>query len=233
ICRVISTQLIEAGVDIDFPVVYRAETGLDSIAQAAGRCNREGKLAEGQVIVFQLDEEKKRKGPSHLRQRIQAADDIFRKLDDDGDPLAPGVVKNYFRKLFWAKGKEELDKLKIGKQLIAMGQKLNIPFRDIGEKFRFIAEGGYSVIIPWDESSTELVERLRYPGVESNQLRKAQRYTVSIYFKDLENLSAMGALETLQERFIVLKPAAVKFFYSEKLGLLTEKDLISPEWFVF
>jgi len=232
-CRVVSTQLIEAGVDIDFPIVYRAETGLDSIAQAAGRCNREGKLNEpGRVIVFQLDEEKKRKGPSHLQQRIQAADDIFRKLDG-GDPLAPVVVEDYFRKLFWAKGEEELDKLKVGKQLIAMGPRLNIPFRDIGEEFRFIAEGGYGVIIPWDENSIELVERLRYPGVEPNQLRKAQRYTVSIYFKDLENLSAMGALETLQERFIVLKPAAVKFFYGEKLGLLTEKDLISPEWFMF
>ncbi len=225
-CRVVSTQLIEAGVDIDFPVVYRAQTGLDSIAQAAGRCNREGKLSEpGRVIVFQLDEEKKRRGPSHLQQRLQAADTVFRNLNG-GDPLAPDVVKKYFRELFWAKG-DELDKLEIGKRLSKMGGKLHIPFREIGKEFRFIEDITRSIIIPWGEEGEELVEELRDPFYDFSILRKLQRFTVSVYEWHYRKLCDAGAVEMLHDRFIVLTD--VESSYSDK-GLINEPDSVyKPE----
>jgi len=225
ICRVVSTQLIEAGVDIDFPVVYRAETGLDSIAQAAGRCNREGKLTEpGRVIVFRLDE-KKGSGPSHLQQRVEAAEDIFRKLNG-GDPLAPDIVKSYFRELFWKNGEEGLDKLEIGKQLLAMGRKLYIPFRDIGEKFRFIKDDTRSIIIPWGEEGAELVKELRDPSYDFGILRRLQRFTVSVRERHYRELCDAGAVEILHDRFNVLQTKTPKDFYDEKLGLANEPDIL-------
>jgi len=98
--RVISTQLVEAGVDVDFPVVYRALTGLDSIAQAAGRCNREGKLSEmGRVVIFVPP---KPAPIGHLRQ----AQDCGRQLLQQrlGAPLSPEHFITYFRQLYWKKG---------------------------------------------------------------------------------------------------------------------------------
>jgi CRISPR-associated endonuclease/helicase Cas3 len=220
-CRVVSTQLIEAGVDIDFPVVYRAETGIDSIAQAAGRCNREGKPQKGRVIVFRLDEEKKWTGPSFLRQRVQAAESVIRHHKDD--LLAPEPVREYFNELFWVKGEEGLDKLKIGKSLREGGIK-RFPFRDIGEKFHFIDSPTLSIIIPWGEEGNALVEKLRYYDGDFKLPRKAQRFTVQVYQWHYRKLYEAGALETLHDRFYVLSTLAG--FYDEKLGLASDPDVI-------
>ncbi|MCK4593776.1 CRISPR-associated helicase Cas3' [bacterium] len=224
-CRVVSTQLIEAGVDIDFPVVYRAETGIDSIAQAAGRCNREGQLTQngqrvpGRVVVFHLDEEKKRKGPSFLRQRVQAAKSVIRHYRDD--LLAPEPVEEYFKELFWVKGEDGLDKLKIGKSLREGGIK-RFPFRYIGEKFRFIDSPTLSVIIPWGAEGDALVEKLRYYDGDFKLPRKAQRFTVQVYEWHYRKLYEAGALETLHDRFYVL--LTLDGLYDEKLGLVSDPD---------
>lgn len=142
---VVSTQLIEAGVDLDFPVVYRAMAGLDSIAQAAGRCNREGKLNFGEVVVFRADEG----APAgSLRQ----GQDITEEMLAAGllnDPLSPDTFAEYFRR-FNAKG--ERDKHGISKLLTAEcsnSHPLAIKFRSAAEKFRLIDNKGVALIVPF------------------------------------------------------------------------------------
>lgn len=96
-CRVISTQVIEAGVDVDFPIVYRALCGLDSLAQAAGRCNREGRLAAGQVIFFKPDEP--------VINALKGAADACEQVLPDyiSDPLSPAAIEHFFRQYYWAR----------------------------------------------------------------------------------------------------------------------------------
>ncbi|MCB1317092.1 MAG: CRISPR-associated helicase Cas3', partial [Leptospiraceae bacterium] len=136
--RVVSTQLVEAGVDLDFPVVYRALAGLDSLAQAAGRCNREGKLDRGDVFVF-VPPGKLPAG--HLRQ----SQEIGRKLlaANRSDPFAPEHFRSYFRQLFWTKGDAGLDKYEI------TGKSRELQFKKIADVFRFIEENQTPVVVPY------------------------------------------------------------------------------------
>lgn len=101
-CRVVSTSLVEAGVDLDFPSVFRAEAGLDSIAQAAGRCNREGSRtpSESVVVVFHP---KDWEPPAEIEQFASAMRSVFRGLGSAADVLAPDAIEKYFRELYWQK----------------------------------------------------------------------------------------------------------------------------------
>ena len=94
-CRVVSTQLIEAGVDVDFPVVYRSMAGIDSIAQSAGRCNREGLQSEGQVYAFWPE---KHGLPKGWLSRTAAMGSLV--FEHHADPLGLEGVKEYFTALY-------------------------------------------------------------------------------------------------------------------------------------
>ncbi len=145
---VISTQLIEAGVDLDFPVVYRAMAGLDSIAQAAGRCNREGKLPDGrlgEVVVFRAEEG----APSGS---LKQGQDITEEMLAAGlleDPLSPAAFAEYFRRF---NGKGDRDKYKISEDLTvepSAENPLALKFRTAAEKFRLIDNKGIALIVPF------------------------------------------------------------------------------------
>ncbi|SUD90576.1 CRISPR-associated helicase/endonuclease Cas3 [Psychrobacter phenylpyruvicus] len=142
---VVSTQLIEAGVDVDFPIVYRAMTGLDSIAQSAGRCNREGKMSGiGQVIIFQPEKD------APAGELLQAQTSTYEILEDIKDtPLSPLAFYKYFS-LFNSKGNS--DKHNISELLTAKkesGTPLAISFRTASEKFNLINNNGVTVICPF------------------------------------------------------------------------------------
>lgn len=212
-CRVISTPLVEAGVDIDFPVVFRSAAGIDSIAQAAGRCNREGNLLEGgQVFIFSPEEGFP---PGHFRQSAQTAEGVMRHHDDF---MSLEAVSEYFRTLYWMKG-DKLDKHQILDDLGEGAKMGDIPFRVVDEKFKLIEDGAESIIIPWNEEAEEIVSGLRYSEYPASFARKAQRFTVEVYPKVLSNLECTGSVERLRGQYCVLTNMDI---YRDDLGLCPE-----------
>ncbi|MBE2294350.1 MAG: CRISPR-associated endonuclease Cas3'' [Phycisphaerales bacterium] len=189
--RVVSTQLVEAGVDLDFPVVYRALAGLDSIAQAAGRCNREGRLFNlGQVVVFVPPTEPPK---GHLRQTRDAGRQLL--LRRPPDPLAPALFSEYFQSLYWRKGIEGLDRQDIV-TLLKNNHRLEFSFRTAAERFQLIPEIQAPVIVRYGDSEG-LLARLARPSndLDRKTLRQLQRYVVNIPRRIHQCLLAEGAIE--------------------------------------
>jgi CRISPR-associated endonuclease/helicase Cas3 len=195
-CRVISTQLIEAGVDIDFPVVFRAASGIDSIAQSAGRCNREGKKQLGKVFVFNPE---KLPPPGYLRQGADEANTIIRRFKDF---LSLRAVNEYFRNLYWI-NEEKLDKNKILEQLSEEVAKYNFPFKKVAGQFHIIDNNMESIIVPFNDDAKKLIRQIRYSKFSKDLARRSQKYSVQIYpqiLKELEN----RAVEKVQENLFIL-----------------------------
>lgn len=189
--RVVSTQLVEAGVDVDFPVVYRALAGLDSIAQAAGRCNREGRLERGEVVVFvppvgRLPDMVKR-GINSTVSTLGAAQ--ITTLD-------PSQFDRYFESFYYVC---DLDQHGIGQLLEVEGSTLAVNFRTAAEKFRLIQdEDSASVVVRYrgaegqDDTVDRLLNTLAKEGPKRWLMRRLQRYTVNIHRKQAEKLQAQG-----------------------------------------
>lgn len=183
--RVVSTQLIEAGVDVDFPVVYRAMAGLDSIAQSAGRCNREGRLNKpGRVIVFKTENNSP---PGFLKQGEEVTTGMLAtgQLDEH---LTPEMFVRYFNLM---NNRGERDRHGIEQLLTANSSNdapLAIQFREAAEKFRLIDETGEAVIVPFtpdpngkaDTPIDALLGKLEQDRSQKWVYRKLQRYTVTL-----------------------------------------------------
>jgi len=211
-CRVISTQIVEAGVDLDFPVVLRELAGLDSIAQAAGRCNREGTLqTPGRVLVFEPAE-----GLAQLfRQNAQATQTVARQSGKD--LLGLEAVNAYFRELYWSKGPEALDRRQFLQRLThGTGESLYFPFREVGAEFRLISDRSVSVFVPWCKEGRALGRQLPYAASSRMLLRKAQRFMVSVHEHTLDGLGRAGAVTPLLEGLYML---ANEDIYRRDVGL--------------
>lgn len=196
-CRVIATSLIEAGVDVDFPLVMRAEAGLDSVAQAAGRCNREGKRPSENSFVWIFAPEDQWKTPPELA--AQAA--VMRLTADEfsDDLLSTQAVAAYFAELYQLKG-SELDNKKILKMHNDTGQSLDFPFQTIADKFRMIESHMQPLIIPFDNEAKNLISSLHHADHIGGLLRKLQPYTVQIPEKALAALYKAGRIEPINEK---------------------------------
>lgn len=186
-CLLISTQLIEAGVDIDFPCVFREMAGADSLAQAAGRCNREGRLSEfGHVFFFESSEN--HSPPGFLATAAAKGKEVLSLEKFQNDLLSPELVTRYFE-LLYADQKLSLDRLGVLTDLIPKAMPcdrdsfLVYKFRTLGERFRMIYEPSISVFIPYGEAGRQLCEMLRTTyalGEQRKIARKLQRYAVSL-----------------------------------------------------
>jgi len=170
--RVISTQLVEAGVDIDFPVVFRALSGLDSIAQAAGRCNREGKLERGEVYVFV---------PPKLSSRglLRKGEDVTRELSATGfDPHQPDAFTRYF-KLFYSRVNDTGSRF--NDWLVKdVNPEMKVQFRTAAQDFRLIDDEAQQSVIVRYQKSPYWIECLRHAGPTREIMRNLQRYTVNL-----------------------------------------------------
>lgn len=207
-CRVVSTQLIEAGVDVDFPCVYRAIGGIDSIAQAAGRCNRNGLLSEpGPVFVFSFPTEPKH---SYFRMAAQSARKLFES--HNGNLTSPECVFAYFSDYFW-KNQQRLD----GKGTLVHcrhAQLGEIQFREIAE-FKMIETATVPIVVAVTKRANELLRQLEYAQYRGKLLRQLQQYTVQIYPYQLDELDSW--LDNSIEGIRVLRSPER---YSKSTGLI-------------
>lgn len=222
-CRVVSTQLIEAGVDIDFPVVYRALAGIDSIAQAAGRCNREGRLASGDVFVFEPTDVKLR---GYLGSTANSAAEL---IPNTADLLDPAVVRRYFELHYWKQeGDNRWDDRSVMNCFPTPIERLYFQFRTASDAFRFIEEVGKPVFVPYGETGRQLIEELRAVRIDADRyghgelrrlLRRLQRYAINIY-EPVYNAMIDRDIERLDTGYDVLINEGC---YDDQLGFRAEK----------
>jgi len=191
-CRVVSTSLIEAGVDVDFPTVLRAEAGLDSIAQAAGRCNREGRrqLDASDVLVF-ANENEDWAPPPELTQYAQAAREVLRQYE--GDPLSPEAIGRYFALLYWQKGGQQLDVPDL-MGLLKTSRPDSLPMETLATKFRMIDSVQMPVIVPYDDEAREALKALEFAEGSVGLARKLQPYLVQLPRQGFDALYKAGAV---------------------------------------
>lgn len=222
-CIVIATSLVEAGVDLDFQTVYRQVAGIDSIIQAAGRCNREGKrpLNESFTNVFQLEETQKVSGQE---QQIDTAKIIIRDYEDFSGVDA---IEAYFTRLYKFRG-DALDK----KGILDQFQKGRFPFAKVGKEFKLIEEDTKTIFIAKEERAKKLAEELRYKGMTKSLMREAGAYCVNVYEHVFQNIYDAGMLITISEEvgddFWLLQSTED---YSEETGLQIDVDLGRNIWF--
>lgn len=210
-CRVVSTSLIEAGVDVDFPTVFREEAGLDSILQAAGRCNREGKRAAGESVVTVFQSETP--PPSLFEIPVAAGRQALNRYDQ---PDSPEAVRHYFQELLDLKGPEALDQ----KNILKIMERDFMPFRKVAERFHLIDSETRTVYIPLGEGE-ELVRRLRSGEGGRALFRALGQYGVSVYPQHFAALDLAGDLEVLEDGSAVLTNLAL---YDSAMGLSLMAD---------
>ena len=207
-CRLMATTVVEAGVDVDFPRVYREQSGLDSVLQAAGRCNREGKrsAAESIVHMFAL--------PGALPTMMQQAAGMMRETIREAEKRqfdigSPESVRYYFDQLHMLK-ENELDAKQIMKYSECMA------FAEIAKRFKLIENDTRSVFVPLDEEAERIAERLKSGEYSRDLLRTAAPYIVSIYPNHFEALAGVGALTQLNDELAILEDMSK---YHDKTGL--------------
>jgi CRISPR-associated endonuclease/helicase Cas3 len=221
---VVSTSLVEAGVDLDFPCVYRALAGLDSIAQAAGRCNREGVLGRlGEVVVFVPPEPAP---PGLMRKGADACVSTLHNVEVD--PLSRSLFERYFSMFYRA---VDLDKAGINELLRVDPNSLAVSFRTAADRFRLIDDRDQAcVIVRYRQGNSDtrvdrLVATLASTGPDRWLMRSLQRYAVNIHDREAQRMLANGALTLAIPGLYVLQS---DLLYHPELGLLEEDDVFNP-----
>jgi CRISPR-associated endonuclease/helicase Cas3 len=220
-CRVVSTQILEAGVDIDFPVGLRALAGLDSIVQTAGRINRENRYQSSVIFVFQPDSNFVKIVPAYIRQTSDVARII---MDQYKDPISIEALDAYYQLIFDLQSRDAFDK----KSIMACFEKgiidePNFDFKTASERFKLIENDTTSVIIPWNKHAENEIHRLKFSEYPSTYLRTLQPYTVNIYPQEFAALWRSGFIDIVQERFAILKELSEEV-YNPEMGLVIPDD---------
>lgn len=227
--RVISTQLVEAGVDIDFPVVYRALAGLDSIAQAAGRCNREGTLnAKGQMGKFVIFQPPKPSPVGLLRKGEDSAKTILRS--NTLQELQPSLFMEYFKQFYASVN--DFDKPKFQERLVQESNDFKFQFRTFAQEFQLINNIAQQSIIVWykgkEINSVDLIEDLRKKGPERWIIRRLQRFIVNIPISLFYKLRDGDYIEEIHGYWVQKSTG----LYKSGKGLLADSSKWDTELFI-
>lgn len=218
-CVVVSTQLVEAGVDVDFPEVYRELAGLDSVVQAAGRCNREGRLpGVGTVHVFELsiDGERQRTG-AWFEKMKGIARDVIR--ENDGK-IEEGLIPAFFETRY---GSECLDAKgifqKTATQNLISDRFETMPFEQCALDYRIIEDDSVPVFVPWGDEGRALLKELLGSENPAGMAMRLQRFSVGVPIWSIEGYRKADAVEEL-EPFLILREDGCRSFYREDVGLV-------------
>ena len=194
-CKVVSTQVVEAGVDLDFATVFRAEAPLDAVIQAAGRCNREGRRHLGRVVIFRSPDDASPPGVYRLGRDTARA---VLRLYPGSAPDRMEVLKDYFERIA-----ERVDTDEQGIQ--ELRQRLDFP--NVARKFRMIPDDTYDVVVSYPEENASainrLIELLRVGGGKLSSrelLRRLQPHIVSLQEREAERLKSTGWIEEIMPR---------------------------------
>lgn len=216
VIRVVATQLIEAGVDIDFPIVFRQISGLDSILQAAGRCNREGKLSIGHSFVFKLPEQTEK---GMIGKSINAMKELL--IEGNMDYFAEESMYSYFKTLY---SNCSFDKKELYKE-IAIPNRCGIPknnFQKIADKFQLIDNNGYVAVIIKNEHSKSLVDQLTSGNITYLLMKKLMQYSVNVSKYVIDNLEKENIVYKVNGQYV----ADGNQYYSPDIGLLSENHYL-------
>lgn len=233
---VISTNLIEAGVDISFECVYRSMAGLDSLAQSAGRCNRNGEMECGRICLITLEGENTG-SMGELLQKTRVTENLIREYHNSGKGdslLMPKWMDEYYKRMYYYESDQmnfpikKLDTsiIELLSKGFGSGEKRNFmhqAYKTAGQAYRVIDDHSFGVIVPYRKGQ-EIIERIRETtdmGEIKAYIRKAQRYTVNVRENRLKEFS--GLIQPVSERIPGLYMTALPGAYHEDYG-------ITPEW---
>lgn len=189
----VTTQVVEAGVSLDFPVVFRAIGPLDRIIQAAGRCNREGRCSKGRMIVFCLEGDHTPKGPYLVgKEKTLLLFNMFDQQSLSEKLHHPEIFEEYFSRLY---SDIDLDKFKIQ----ALRSEMNYPA--VEKAYRFIPEASYPVVVPFGKGMSRLQEWLKSPSILNWQ--KLQPFIVSLYEKEMREYLEEEKIKEVHEGLFV------------------------------
>lgn len=229
--RVISTQLIECGVDIDFPVVFKAIAGLDSIAQSAGRCNRNGRLTKGKVFVF---ESPTTNPPGLLRKGADATRELL-ELSNYEVSLSPEAYERYFRMYY--SSINDFDKPSFKDNILKENRDLTFQFRTLSDKYHLIDDTFQNqVFVRYVSKRTGtdnigLIDQLVVGDLDKTLFRQLSRYSVSLPLREIEQLLKAGRIYQPMDGVYVQSPAD-STLYQPGVGLMAE-SMQSFSTFIF
>jgi CRISPR-associated endonuclease/helicase Cas3 len=231
LCRVIATSLVEAGVDVDFPRVWRAEAGLDQLTQAAGRCNREGRRAveDSVVTIFKPAEARP---PAEIKGLIG---DMLRILGEHrNDLFSPKTIEAYFREVYWRKSETGLDMKAVMKKFVVVPNETNFAYRSVAEQFRLIESGMEPVIVASDEEPQAILRALRGGMPPGLAARKLQNYIVQVPPRNRSKLIENGHVRFVDDFGDQFAELVTTDLYSKETGLIWERadELGDEQWLI-
>lgn len=215
-CIVISTSLVEAGVDLDFDIVYRQIAGMDSVIQAAGRCNRNGKhdVAESKVYIFDFIDEKR---VENQKLQIETAESVLQDYEKVDDLIG---IADYFKRLYHYRG-TSLDK----KNIMGEFKQMRFNFSKVAKEFKLIEENTKLIFITRELKAEELLNELKIKGASRERLREVGQYCVQVYGDErtknslFDKLYSNGMIRPISEDMQNFYELVSQKQYSDEWGL--------------